>query len=326
MHEAYLKSGDQVSNLREQIRAAIHHLDHVLPGQAPLHNFVHHNTLHGFQHLPFEKALAAGEALTGIYGYLPETLSRNCYQQGRIDDSDILAALAHDPQLKAEQIVCQAKDRTIRRKDIYRIALLFDLQPLTVSQFNWQVEELNATDAVQADVPDQIRNQLRAGSSVSDNVIRQLWETILTKLEMEDAGLHPENLLDLSLEQAEEWLEHVHDGNMLSIHERMQQQASEALDNLLGQLGDGITLRGFILAMSGIDILDSIRPQLIRICASCMDEGIAAWQAPERRRLGLYASWRATARYDANPYLDELPNWQAIMAELPVDAVDTIIW
>ena len=306
MHEAHLKSGDQASDLRQQITAAIHHLYHVLPGQAPLHNFVHHNTLHGFQHLPFEEALAAGEVLTGIHGYLPETQNRNCYQQGRIDDSDILAALAHDPQLRAEQIVCQAKDRAIRRKDVYRIALLFDLQSLTISQLNWQIEELNVLDAVQSDVPDQVRNQLLASSSVSDNVIRQLWEAILTKLEMKDAGLHPENLLDLSLDQAEEWLEHDRGGSVSSIHERMQEQASEVLNNLLGQLGDGITLRGFILAISGIDILDSVRPQLIRICASCLDEGIAAWHTPGRSRLGLYASWRATARYDVNPYLHAL--------------------
>ena len=325
MQELPLESNDPIKTLRERITSALHHLDHVLPGQAPILDFVHHNTLHGFQHLPFEDALAAFEALTGICCYLPEMQSRAFYKQGRINDSDIFAALAHDPQLQADQIVCTVKDKVISRKELYRTALLFDLDPLSVSQLNWQIEELHALDAIQADVPEYVRDQLFAGSTSSDNVIRQLWESILTKLEMEHAGLHPENLLDLSLEQAEEWLEHVNDGNGRSIHEQMQQAASKALNDLLNQLGDSITLRGFIMGLSGIDILESVRPQLIRICASGMDEGIAAWQTPERSRLGLYASWRATAQYDANPFLHELPDWQQIIAELPADAVDTII-
>jgi len=321
------------SKLREQITSALNHLDHVLPGQAPILDFVHHNTLHGFQHLPFDRALAEFEALTGINCYLPEARNREFYRQGRIDDSDLSAAFAQYPDLQTEQVVCVLKDRSITRQAIYRIALLFDLQALSVSQLNWQIEELAALDAVQADVPELVRQRLLAADS---NVVRHLWESILTKLGLEQAALHPENMLDLSLEQAEEWLAQVQENSNVgaasvateaapTTHQQMRQQAGEALDELLGEVGGNISLRGFILALTGTDILDAIRSQLIRFCASGLDEGVAAWQLPERSRLGLYAAWRATAQYDANPFLHELRDWQQIVAELPEDAVDTII-
>ncbi|MDD5319849.1 MAG: DUF2309 domain-containing protein [Methylococcales bacterium] len=319
MQESLLKA----ANSREQIIAALNHLDHVLPGQAPIHDFVHHNTLHGFQHLPFDEALAAFEDLTGICGYLPASQNRDFYQQGRINDCDLSAALAQCPYLQAEQIVCTLKDRVVTRKDLYMIALLFDLQGLSVSQLNWYAQELGALEKVQADVPEPIRSRLYADDTHQGNVIKLLWESILSKLDLRQAALHPEALLDLSLEQAEEWLA-THQDKQKQV-ETLHHNASAELDEILSQVGDSITLRSFILALSGVDILDSVRPELIRICASAMDEGVASWHLPECRRLGLYAAWRATVAYDANPFLHELPDWQQIMSELPEDAIDTII-
>lgn len=322
MHETSLSL-----DKRGQIIAALNHLDHVLPGQGPIHEFVHHNTIHGFQHLPFEKALVEFEELTGIYGYLPESQNRNLFQQGRINNDDLLAALAHDPELHADQVVYQSNGLNITRKDIYRVALLYELGAITTSQLKWQIEELNALNKFQTDVPSQIRNQI-LGDDVTEetNVIQSLWESILSKLKLEQSILHPENMLDLSRDQAEVWLEKIRSNNPSSnIHQKVRQAANNKLDEMLNEIGDTITLRGFVMALSGIDILVSIRPQLIRICASVMDEGVAAWQLPNRSEFGLYLAWRSTVQYDANSFLHDLPGWQQIITEIPEDAIDCII-
>ncbi|OQX32845.1 MAG: hypothetical protein B0D84_05540, partial [Candidatus Sedimenticola endophacoides] len=105
--------------LREQLRHAIEHFAHVLPSQAPIKDFVHHNTLHGFQHLSFFEALKAAHEVTGAYGYLPPEQFRRLYDQGRIDDSDLDYALQADRTLEAERPIAVLGESTLRRRDIY---------------------------------------------------------------------------------------------------------------------------------------------------------------------------------------------------------------
>ena len=307
---------------RERIIEAINHLDHVLPGQGPIHEFVHHNTIHGFQHLPFEKALVEYETLTGTYGYFPESRNRELYQQGKITDVDLSAAFEHEENLQAEQIVFQTGALTIKRKDIYHVALLHELTTLSISQLNWLIEERNVLHTIQTDASKEARARLLASNTDPSVVVKQLWESILNKLDIELTDLHPENMLDLSEEQAREWLEN---GEGIPVHQKMRMEAEAKLDEMLAQIGDKITLRNLVMALSGIDILYSIRPQIIRICASVLDEGVAAWQLPERSQLGLYAAWRTTVKFDVNPFLHNLPDWQSIVDESPEDPVDCII-
>ncbi|NBP70646.1 MAG: DUF2309 family protein, partial [Cytophagia bacterium] len=44
----------------------LHRLKHFLPAQAPLKDFIHHNTLHAFQNMPFPEAM---KQATEIFGY-----------------------------------------------------------------------------------------------------------------------------------------------------------------------------------------------------------------------------------------------------------------
>lgn len=316
-------------NQRKQIIEAINHLDHVLPGQGPIHEFVHHNTIHGFQHLPFEEALTEFEDLTGIYGYLPESRNRELYQQGKITNADLSAAVDHAKELHSEQIVFKSNHLTIKRADIYRVALIHELSTLTINQLNWLIKELDVLHTIQAGVSKEARARMLASTADPSVVVRQLWESILNKLNIELTDLHPENMLDLSAEQAKEWLDKIKtsltDNTVIPVHQKVRIEAEAELDEMLAQIGDKITLRGFVNALSGIDILFSIRPQIIRICASVMDEGVAAWQLPGRSDAGLYSAWRSTAQFDVNPFLHDLPDWQRIVTETPEDPIDCII-
>lgn len=335
MPRSLFSNSDETAALRGIVKGALQHLDHVLPGQGPILNFVHHNTLHGYQHLPFEEALAACEALTGISGYLPESKFREFYRKERIGENDLSEALLHDLQTAGEQILLGIPGRKIIRKEIYRIALLYDLQAITISQLNWNVQELNVLDAPQADLPEAIRQKyhdanipwtLGSENDAKLTRVRRLWHSLLKKIELDGDTPHPENMLDLSTKQAEAWLtqflQDTTENQKISIHQVTRQHILSSLNELLARVGESISMRGFIAALSGIDIFDFVRPQLIRICASALDEGVAAWHRPVR---GQGTTWREALRYDANPFLHELPEWPRILQQLPADAVDAII-
>lgn len=311
---------------RDLVVHALGHLGHILPAQAPIQDFVHHNTLHGFQHLSFEEALAESEGLTGICAYPPEEKSREFYRQKRINDDDLIAAFAQNPALKQTEIVFDLGEKIVSHQDVYRIAMIYGLEGISLSQLNWQIEELAALDTIQSDVPEHVQKELlKQDKNGNDrqNPIRQLWESLCHQLEQKPAALHPEAMLDLTLEQTEQWLDATLD--TVPVHLQTQELAKTALQSFFNELGNSLTLRGFILALSGKDILDNIRPQLIRLCASAMDEGVASWHLPECSEIGLYGSWRTIAQHDAYPFLHELPDWPQIMSNLPDDAVDNIV-
>ncbi|WKZ74332.1 MAG: DUF2309 domain-containing protein [Vicingaceae bacterium] len=64
----------------------LHELKHYLPSQAPLKDFVHHNTLHAFQHEFFHKGLHKASKLFGYQTYLTLEEYRNLFIQKKIDE------------------------------------------------------------------------------------------------------------------------------------------------------------------------------------------------------------------------------------------------
>jgi uncharacterized protein len=57
---------------RDRLDEAIGHASHVLPAQGPITVFIHHNTLHAFEDLPFHEAVKKGAQIFGCQPYLSE--------------------------------------------------------------------------------------------------------------------------------------------------------------------------------------------------------------------------------------------------------------
>jgi uncharacterized protein len=73
--------------------AAVAHAAHLLPDQGPIGVFVHHNTLHAFQHLPFHAAVREGAAWWGARPYPESSWFREAWRAGRIESVDLEACL-----------------------------------------------------------------------------------------------------------------------------------------------------------------------------------------------------------------------------------------
>ncbi len=94
---------------RLKIRSMVTVAGEVLPFFWPMRNFIHHNPLHGLEHLPFEQAVAEATRLFHARGWLPRTDYQRMLVEGAIDDTDIAAEVdAFVAEWLAEQGVEQA--------------------------------------------------------------------------------------------------------------------------------------------------------------------------------------------------------------------------
>ncbi len=321
------------TDMRQQIRDSLDHLAHVLPGQAPIKDFVHHNTLHGYQHLPFPEALASSRRLTGARGYLPLERYRQLFRQGRIDRQDLLTSIDDDPDLEADAAVIESAESDIRRREVYLAALTLPLQPVTGSQLNWRMDETHALDRLDEALSDEIRKTLlkrgkTLGLETESALTRDLWHACLEALHLPASQPHPEELLDLTPEQAETMLHDMFEGaaetESSSATQLMRESANERLGQLMEQIGRQHSIRDFLLSLTGEDLLEEIRPQLVRQLSNFLDQGYAGWR-PQEIRQGFYNFWLSQVKQDPNWLMQDIKGWRQHLELMHEDPMQTII-
>ncbi|MEZ5536723.1 MAG: DUF2309 domain-containing protein [Thiolinea sp.] len=329
----------RTEDFQGRLEHLLEHLAHVLPAQAPLSDFVHHNTLHGFQHLPFPEALKQARELSGAYGYLSIETFRHYYRTGRISRDDLDAVLLHDKQLDAAAEAFRAGERVFSRGDLYRMSLVADLESISPHQFVWQMEEVRALEKVQPDVHINARETLLSydsGLSLRNEAetVRGLWNACMQVLQLDDHVLHPEEIMLFSssttARQSVNELVEPDICESVDLSAEVKRVARQQIDQVSATVGQKITLRLLLKSLTNTDILDDIRPVLLRQLAAWLDLGISGWPADQvaesggTSRPGFYAYWKSVAASDHSSRLQDLPDWQEHLDSLPDDPVATL--
>jgi hypothetical protein len=74
-----------------KIRSMVTVAGEVLPFFWPMRNFIHHNPLHGLEHLPFEAAVAEATRLFHARGWLPRPAYQRMLAEGAMHRDDLAA-------------------------------------------------------------------------------------------------------------------------------------------------------------------------------------------------------------------------------------------
>lgn len=150
------------------LRRAVEHAAHYLPQQGPIGVFVHHNTLHAFQGMEFEKAVVAAAARFKAEPFLAEDVYQKERATGRIREEDVDAVLAQEPD-------AELLPGRLTRRQLRRAMLIPGVRRVNGLDLTWQMEEGNWLKAFRSDLPAEARKGLAGDRPAA------LWQVCLSR-------------------------------------------------------------------------------------------------------------------------------------------------
>ncbi len=162
----------------------------LLPAQGPISIFIHHNTLHAFEHLPFEEAVERAAERFGYEPYLAEARYRTKLASGRILAGDVDALLREQLGSRCDVDVAGIDARL----DLWRAVVLHGIPAAIGRELSWMLEETSALSRFRTDVPATARSAPAAFSDVDDRpvdesrAVRHLWTACVAAVARADAA------------------------------------------------------------------------------------------------------------------------------------------
>jgi uncharacterized protein YbcC (UPF0753/DUF2309 family) len=148
----------------------------LLPAQGPISIFIHHNTLHAFEHLPFEDAVERAAAQLGREPFLSEARYRDKLASGRILAKDVDAVLREHLGPAASDDIAGVGARI----DLWRAIALHGIPFATGHELSWILEETSALARFRADLPAHARSALTEANARAKaderHAVQRLWD------------------------------------------------------------------------------------------------------------------------------------------------------
>ncbi len=279
-----------VSDRLHSLQHAIEHCAHLLPSQAPIQVFVHHNTLHAFEQLPFSTAVERGGQTYGCRPYLPEEDFHRRLEAGRILRDDLSAVLIEDLGESADRLIGFLGTR-------YRLRLAMLEHPLRHgpdAELRWWIAE---TDALRRFRPE-------ATLSVREQMINRTRHWVMRDLRVARPKIdEPVRVATVGLierfggGQIEQWDSATWEAFTLHLLWYVCRRGVKDLPATTtrfaagddGPAGDSLAgaprplpgrHRDLLLEVTAVDSDRLVNDLMIRFCAVYLDQGLASWRLP----------------------------------------------
>jgi hypothetical protein len=265
----------------QSIERAIERAARLLPAQGPITVFIHHNTLHAFEDMPFDQAIVRGAKVLGCEPYLPESRYRDALSTGRIRADDLLAVLEDDLGMKAIDAIA----RLISRIDLRLAMLQYPLRIGPTEELLWFVAMTDALQRVRAvasaaakqkliaETRRWVMRDLRGGTGANErsgSTSRPSWVTELFDQFRES--------------EIETWGADTWEAVTLEVLWRVCRQGVHGVPHFTPPSPPSSRHRDLLLQVTGADIDLQVHPILVRFCAAFVDQGLANWPLPNREK------------------------------------------
>jgi uncharacterized protein YbcC (UPF0753/DUF2309 family) len=262
---------------------------------------VHHNTLHAFEHLPFQEAVVAGSHVYGCNPYLSEDAYRQQLAHGRISQDDLQSVLIDDLAERADAFLGLMGTR-------FHLQLAMLQHPLrlgTDHELTWLMAETDCLQRFRDEAPlavqrtmveatkSWIEREVGAPSSAASEPVKSLLNSYLGQTKAADIKHWPKH----------KWTEAT-----LTLLWRVSHQGVHGVPHAPVRHGEAIRHRDLLLAATGRDTDLAVHEILIRFCAAFLDQGFAGWELP-KRDLGFLSSFSNLFRnaHLVDPWFRKLP-------------------